>query len=171
MAQVSLTQRTAPTRVQGRLRAAAAPTNAFVNSDYLEAFFYNQCTLMVGYTKGNTTALVIRPEYSLGLNASGTEVDPEAAGAIWFVPVSSGTTATTGSTTTVTVNRVQYRYVHGGTLTTDVDNYAIEIPINTRFFRVAERVATGVGSAGDPLANDTLTGSPSVYTDGMFMRT
>lgn len=165
MAKVAFTDITSPTRGQRELRAAAAPTNAFVMSDHIESFYFNQVSLFVDYTKGNTTALIIRPQYTLA---------PDAATVVYYTPVSAGTTATTGSVTTITVNRIQHRYVHSGTTTPDIDRFVIELPITTPGFGVTTRVAVGTGSVAFTDDNLSVGGgetAPSVTITGVFMRT
>lgn len=147
---------TARGRMMHNLLAATTPADTnFANSDYVEVPWYGQVTLYISYTKGDSTSLDIRPQFAHGLTTADALTEPSETTGFFDMP-SVGSQSTASGVTTRTINIVEDRRTHSGSVAADIDRYALEYPINTRFFRVRYRM------------NGAVTGSPSVTIVALF---
>jgi len=121
------------------LGISAAAGNTTPNSNWIPCAGYNQCTLIVKYTKdgGHTPTNI-----DFGIDVSD---DESTAYPLQTSSVSSGT---------ATLSTLKYRKACGGASI----NYSVELPLNYEFFRVNALTVTG-GVAGDDMTVTCFLGN------------
>ena len=113
------------------LGISAAAGNTTPNSNWIPCAGYNQCTLIVKYTKdgGHTPTNI-----DFGIDVSD---DESTAYPLQTASISSGT---------ATLSILKYRKASGGASI----NYSVDFPINYEFFRV-NALTVGTGAADDEM--------------------